>query len=405
MKKYVVTIVLLVILLGAALAYIFVIDLNGEETPVAEFVEAKKGDLAIEIISYGELTSFTTNPVYIPESLFTDFEFNEIQLRYLVPEGKVVEKGEVIIRIDESVYDAYKSRIEKEIAGIRSDIENIQADSTRQLKDVKLALENAIIDLEIRRISAEQSQFDPSATHERMKLEFRKSQLSYENALTNYNNARNNLLEKYAAYPERLEELTEKETLMLPALRRLLTIQSPTRGVVSYINVPGRWKGGEGSVVKANEREVLAINDLNSAISRCFIEEDLYSRVHVGQNIKVGLMAGGGEIDATISFIKNQIETVQGKRGFAIEAVINNADFDLIPNQTTVNRITLATFEDVVYVPYSSILMEGDVSYVVTEEGRLQVESEKGNENYAVIRNGLTPGQMIYLNASRAEVY
>jgi multidrug efflux pump subunit AcrA (membrane-fusion protein) len=113
------------------------------------------------------------------------------------------------------------------------------------------------------------------------------------------------------------------------------------------------------------------------------------------------LRSNGVEIAGKVTKIHAKIEEINGKKGFFAEAQVENSGLDLLPNQTSINRIKLQTLENVLYVPNSAVLEEGGRFYVFTSGGvRQEVECKRANENYTQIINGLSKGQMIYLFAS-----
>ena len=402
MKKYIIVFSIIALLLSPFI-YLQVSKKFISVSPI-EMVEVMQGDVEKSIVSEGELRVGNSKIIYLPESFFTEFQVNECKIKYMAPEGKTVDKGEDILQIEESLYSDYKAKIENEITQLTASMNGIAEDSTKQMKDVKLALENAKIDLDIKKIAVDQSIFDPQSTHERMKLEYRKSELAYENALMNYLNLRRSLNEKYAAYPARMQELLEIQKTKLPVLYNMLFLRSPFKGVISYkLNGNGLEKG-IGSKLTIHDNAVLMIEDVSKLISRCYIEEDSYSKIFRGQKIQIKLKSNDLEIDTTISYVNKRIETVEGKKCFAIEAMIDNTSLNLIPNQTTINTIPLGVFKNVIYVPNSAIFLDKDKYYVITDDGlKKEVVCEEGNENFTLIHSGLTPGQLIYLNPSSIE--
>jgi len=368
-----------------------------------ELVEVKQGDLEVEIESTGELNSMKSNAILAPNNLFSDFNINQITIKSILPEGTVVKRGDIIANLDESAYNDFKSKIDSEITGLKNNINNFTDDTTKQLKNVRLAMENAQIDIEIKKIAVDQSLFDPPATHERLKLEFKKSQLAYDDAQKNYHDLRISLLEKFESYQSKLDSLLNLEKTKLPVLLRTLNIQSPFNGVISYTLTANGTKRAIGSTLTMMDNTVATIDDPGSFISNCYIEEDYYSKIQIGQKITIVLKTSGKEIDATIGFIDNKMEMVNGKKCFAIGTYLSSAENELILNQTTINRISLPALKNVIYVPTPSVLTEGKKSYVISEKGsKLQVTCEKGNEDFMVIITGLTPGQRIYVNAVNA---
>jgi len=383
--------------------YFFVFNKQITFVAPVQMVEVAQGDLDVEIVSTGELLALGSNPVSVSESLFRDFPISEIEIMMILPEGTRVEKGDIIAWLDNSVYVDYKSKIENELADIENKIDEITQDSTKQLKDVKLALENARLDLEIRKIAVDQSLFDPVSAHERMKLEFSKSMLAYENALFNYLDRRKSLLEKYTAYPAQVERLKNEQSTKLPSLKLALEVRSPYSGILRYTEGANKLKIGAGSKLTPKNRLVACIEDVRRLVSRCFLEEEYYTEISEGQEIKVFLKSNAVEIEGKISHINKKIETIEGKKCFAVETIIDNPAHNLLPGQTTINKISLSLLENVLYLPNSAVLEEGDRFYVFVYGGTKQeIKCRKVNKEFSQVLSGLSLGQLVYLDVSSA---
>ncbi len=68
------------------------------------------------------------------------------------------------------------------------------ADTALQLKDIKLSVEAASLDLQIKELSVDKTLYDPPAVQQRVQLEYKKSQLAYENLLLNLADQRKKLM-------------------------------------------------------------------------------------------------------------------------------------------------------------------------------------------------------------------
>lgn len=383
--------------------YFFVFNTQITFVEPVQMVEVAYGDLDVEIVSTGELFPLVSNPVLVSESLFRDFPISEIEILTILPEGSKVEKGDIIARLDNSVYEAYKSKVESELADIENKIKEITLDSTKQLKDVKLALENARLDLEIRKIAVDQSLFDPVSAHERMKLEFSKSTLAYENALFNYQDRRKSLLEKYAAYPTKAESLRIEQSTKQPSLKLALEIKSPFSGILRYAEGANKLKIGTGSMITPKNTLVAGVEDTRRLVSRCFLEEQYYTEISEGQEIRIFMKSNALEIEGKISRINKKIETVDGKKCFAVETIIDNPGYNLLPGQTTINKISLSALENVLYIPNSAVLEEDDRFYVFVNGGTKQeIKCKKINKEFSQVLSGLSLGQLVYLDISSA---
>lgn len=384
-------------LFAVAAWYFFIFEKQIRIVPLIEMAEVKIGDLKVELISEGELIPVKSEPVMVPESFFNDFSIQEIAYKVLLPEYGKVDKGDVIAQLDPSVSEKFKSDFESEIVDLKNKIREIAQDSVKQLKDVKLALENARIDLEIRKIAVEQSLFDPASAHERMKLEFSKSSLAFENALTNYNERRKSVLEIYESYPNQIEKLKADGKSKLPMLREALRVKSPLKGILIYAT------GSQGQNLTPANRLVAIVDDISRLVSKFYVGEEYYSDIHEGQEIDIYLKSNAVEIRTKITRVDRKIVTIGGRKVFLIEAIIDNQGYNLLPGQTTVNKIALNPLRDVLYLPNSSVHEEGEWSYVFLNGGiRHEVKSKKVNEEFTQIIRGLSAGQMVYLNAAAA---
>jgi HlyD family secretion protein len=383
--------------------YFLVFDKQIAFVAPVQMVEVVQGDLEVEIVSTGELLPAVLNPVMVPESLFRDFSISEIEIKTILPEGSRVEKGDIIAHLDNSVYETYKSKIEGEIADLENKINEISLDSTKQLKDVKLALENARLDLEIRKIAVDQSLFDPVSAHERMKLEFSKSTLAYENALYNYQDRRKSLLEKYAAYPAQAEKLKNEQSTILPSLKLALEIKSLHSGILRYAEGASKSKIGVGSKLAPQNTLVAGIEENRRLVSHCLLQEEYFTEIKEGQEIRIFLKSNAMEIEGKISRINKKIENIDGKKWFAVETIIDNPGNNLLPGQTTINRISLSALENVLYLPNSAVLEEGDKFYVFVNGGtKLEIKCKRVNKEFSQVLSGLSVGQMVYLDVSSA---
>lgn len=391
---------LITVILAFAGWYFFLTERHLALVAPVQQTEVLQGNLDVEIVSAGELLPIGEFTVTVPESFFHDFKMDQIAMDVLLPDGKLVEKGELIAQLDPSVYETVKARLESELADLEGKLNDITSDSTRQLKDSKLALQNAGLDLEIRKISVEQSLFDPVSAHERMKLEFRKSELSYENALFNLQDKRKSLIEKYESYPLQMEKINTELKVKLPELKKSIDIQSPWKGVLRHLVSDAREPGNAGHFVTIADRRIANIEDISRLVSVSLVEEEYFSEVHEGQTIRIFLKSNAEEVEARINRVNRLIERHGDKKYFRVEAIVENPGSRFLPHQTTINKITLRTLENVLYVPNSAVASNGSGYYVTLSGGvRQPVTCKRINDQYTVILNGLKAGDLICLDA------
>lgn len=366
-----------------------------------ETVQVAKGDIDCSVTVNGELVSASSHQVEVPELLFTELALNEIKIRYLAPEGSLVEKGEIIAVIDETALLEFKAKSEKEINDLKSGLEGMTADTALQLKDIKLSVETASLDLQIKELSVDQTLYDPPAVQQRVQLEYKKSQLAYENLLLNLADQRKKLIEKYKTQSDRLLVLEDEARNKRNRYTGLKNIVSPASGVIGYLNSEEASKTTRERILTIQNRIIAYVEDNNNLVSRFFIDEVYYSSVKTGQKIKVHTKSNNIETEAYIGKIDGKIKSVGNSKCFKVEARVNTTEQTLLLNQTTVNTIELSKLKDVLYVPKTAIATENGNSYVFSEEGlKLKVNLREGNNLYAIVDSGLIEGQQIILNVT-----
>lgn len=394
---------LVFVFVGVAAVILFGFKKKLNVTFSNELVTVVRGDVDSRIIANGELESSKSTPVLVPETLFEGFVISDIKIKYLAPEGKVVEKGEIIARLDDAAFQSYKEKQEKEIRELQASLDGMTQDTTSQLKDTRLALETSRLNLKIMEISVDQSSFDPPAAHEKMQLEYKKSQLAYENSRLNYKNLQTNLITKYKSQAESLEKLREEERTKTPGLSQSLNISSPSAGIMTYYKLPDGSKRTGGSSVNINDRAVAMVEDADNYVSKFYIDEEYFTRLKTGQHLKIIMKSNNVEADATISYIHNRIELINNRRCFMVEANIYMPKQNLLLNQTTVNIISFNRMKNVLYVPNSAVYSGNKSAYVISEDGkRTNIKIQRGNENFTVVDSGLMDGQRIFINTSKA---
>lgn len=401
MKRSKLFLLTILVLLGLATVFKSCVKKNNPLIFTKEIISVAKGDIDCVITVNGELVSGNTHQIEVPDLLFTDLALNEIKIRYLAAEGSVVEKGEVIAKIDESVLHDLKAKNEKEISELKSSLNGMTGDTTSQLKDIKLSVETAKLELQIKEISVDQTLYDPPAVHQRMQLEYKKSQLAYENLLLNCADQRKKLIEKYKTQSERLQLLEEEVKSKKYGFSGFRNIVSPAKGIITYLSPAEGMKTRQECILTLQNRVFASIEENINLVSRCYIDEEYFSKIHMGQKIKVFTKSNNLELDAEISKIENKIETIGNRKCFMVEAMINTPEQALLLNQTTVNTIELSKLKDVLYIPKTAVTAINGFSYVLTGEGlKLKVNAREGNILYTVIDSGLTEGQQIILNAA-----
>ena len=94
---------------------------------------------------------------------------------------------------------------------------------------------------------------------------------------------------------------------------------------------------------------------------------------------------------------------------FEIKIKVNGSDAELRPAMTTSNTIQTNSLTDTLFIPIESVFSNDSMSFVYLADGiktKQIIETGEENENYIVVRQGLTMGQQVYLTEpENAESY
>jgi multidrug efflux pump subunit AcrA (membrane-fusion protein) len=88
---------------------------------------------------------------------------------------------------------------------------------------------------------------------------------------------------------------------------------------------------------------------------------------------------------------------------FEVSIQINEKDTTLRPSMTTGNNIVVGKLKNVLFIPLEAIHHDGDsLTYTFIKDGLSFVKREikigQTNENNAVVKEGLSKGEIVYLS-------
>ena len=177
-------------------------------------------------------------------------------------------------------------------------------------------------------------------------------------------------------------------------VNRLMPILAPISGTII------ERKAGVGQVVQAGAGDPLfMIADLSTVWINADVYEDQLARIHQGESMKVTTPAYPNEsFTARVDQIGSTID--QDKHTVAVRCVVGNPAHRLKPGMFANVVLTAAATIEVLTVPSSAIVAEGDQRSVFVEEspGRyLKRAVEIGDEinGATIVRSGLKEGDRV----------
>lgn len=178
---------------------------------------------------------------------------------------------------------------------------------------------------------------------------------------------------------------------------RYCSIHAPIDGLA------GRRHVDEGNILKANDVEVVSLNQVQPInVAFAIPEKDLPKvRKYAGEKtleVIATIPAEDKPEHGTLDFVDNAIDTSTGT--ITLKAVFANAENRLLPGQFVTVVLTLATVPDAVLVPSQAVNQgqDGQYVYVVTRESTAQLRPVLIGgvmDGRTVILKGIAPGERV----------
>ncbi len=365
-------------------------------------VEARNGRFEILVNTTGELQAENSELIQGPVELRSrNIRINNVEIQNLVPEGTVVEKGDWVATLDRSEADNTLKDMEDAVEREEAQFVQTQLDTTLTLSSLRDDLINLEFTLEERRLTLEQSKFEPPATIRQAEINLERAERSLEQAIQNYELRRQQAMENMTEARLSLQRQKRRYEELSDVLEKF-TITAPSDGMVIYHREWGGQKRTVGSRISSRDLTVATLPDLSTMISKTYVNEIDISKVNVGQKVRIGVDAFPdksytGEV-IQVANVGQQLPNTDA-RVFEVTIRINENDEILRPAMTTSNVIVTRSFDDVTYLPLETIRITDSIPYVYKSDGTKQVVVlGESNDNNVIIEHGIEAGDRVYLS-------
>lgn len=384
-----------------SLSYYFFSSNSNEEIYLT--AEVQKGLFTSEVITSGEALSTSLKKINGPENL-RKFKLRDIKIQDLVPEGTIVKVGDYVGRLD-------PTEVNEQIIDARLNLESAQSKYTQQQLDTTLSLKqerNAIKDLnfsmEETRLELKQSTYEPPATIKKLEINLEKFERDLKEKKENYR------IKKSQANAKMVEVGTEvskirKQLDDLLELLKSFTIYSDGNGMITYDRTWDGTKKKVGSTISPWNPTIASLPDLTKMQSKTYANEVDIRRIKKDLPVKVGFDAFPDVvIDGVVTDVANVGENKRGSdiKVFQVMIKLNGYDENIRPGMTTSNRIITFEKNDVLSVPLEAIFSQDSITYVYKKNGfsitKNQVKIGDANNDRVIIEQGLSEGDVVYLN-------
>ncbi len=327
--------------------------------------------------------------------------FSDIKIQDLIPEGTIVDSGDYVATLDRtSVLNSLRD-IEEQLIQQESSFERAVLDTTMSMIRLRESIKELESDLEDKKLTVEQSIYEPKATQRQAQIAMEKTQRSLDQARSNY------LLEKQKAeanmriqsidLEQRIRNKKEVEDVM-----NKFVVYAPKKGMVIYYRSPDGSRRRVGSSISPWDLTVATLPDLSVMNSRTFVNEIDISKIRKGMNVRLGVDAfPEKKFTGVVTSVANVGEQLANTDAKVFECVIQVNEYDPIlrPSMTTSNSIIINTFPDVKYVPLEAIRGMDSIPVVYkSNHTRQVVVLGEANDSYVVVEQGLEAGEKVYLS-------
>ena len=371
------------------------------------FVEVKNGVFEITVVNSGELIAENSIDIKGPEipmgTMGGGFNMRamELKIQDIVPEGTLVKEGDYIAQLDRS---SYSNTLKDELEKLKTYQENVDIkllDTAVVLTDQRDEIKNQRYVVEEAELTLEQDKYEPPATIRQAEKSLDKAKRALDQLIKGYSLK---VAQSLADLTHQQMHLT-RETRLVSGLQDFLskfTITAPASGMIIYKKDRNGNKRKAGSSINPFDRVIATLPDLNTMISKVYVNEIDINKIKPGQKVTVNVDAFPKKgYTGTIYTIANIGEVLPNSdsKMFEVQVRLDGSDPDLRPSMTTGNKIIIRTYNDANYIPTECVHTGTDgISFVYGKNNTKNiVVLGEANDKNVIVEKGLKAGTMIYL--------
>ena len=395
---------LIILSAGILLLVVLIVVLTQKESAPEITAKVMRGPFEILVYSTGQLESENSENILIPEVMNDrQTRISSLTITDMVEEGTLVDSGDYVATLDHQAVEEQLKLALDDMEKALSEYEDSKIDSNLTLSNQRDLILNAQLDLEESQISVKESAYEAPSVKRKVEMDLDKAVRKLDQQKKAYQLVTqqeiNKVTRKFINYKQ-----TRERVDVVNRLKDALIIYSPRAGIISYYQYPYGGSVKTGSRVSQWSPIIATFPNMNNLVTKTFINEIDISLIKKGQKARIGIDAFPektltGEVVAVANM--GQLMPNSDAKVFEVRIKINGTDPNLKPAMTTSNTIQTNAVEEILYLPIESVFSNDSLSYVYLAGGkeiRQIVEPGDKNENYVVIKQGLTEGQEVLLN-------
>ena len=361
--------------------------------------EARRGRFTVGITISGELRATNSFTVTAPRS-----QFPQLQLVFLVSEGKIVQAGEVVARFGTSDVDKTIADKDSDLQSLQSDFEKLRADQSGGMSELEGALAGARLAHEQAKLQVERMKFEAEVTRRNAEIELERNGIALEQAEKKIESR------KIIDASERKKQLLKIEQTRgnLDKARQdkdQFAIKAPMPGLVVYET---NWRTQRKIAVGDQPwpgMSIMTLPDLSKMQVLGEVNEVDVGKVRAGQQVHIRLDAFPEKqfegLVASLGSIGKKRDQSSQIKTFEVVIDVEGSDSILKPGMTTSNEIVMESIPDALSVPLEAVFeKDGKVVVYRVKHGSskaVQVRIGAKNGNFVVIKDGIEEGDRVAL--------
>ncbi len=373
------------------------------------FVDVKNGLFEITVTNSGELIAEKSIEIKGPEIVQGskgggghDMHGMDFKIQDIVPEGTIVNTGDYIAQLDRSSYsNTLKDELEK-LKTYQDAVDMKILDTAVVLTGQRDEIKTQRYVVEEAEIALAQAKYEPPATINKAKNSLDKAKRALDQKIKGYS-----LYVAQSAADLNHQKLhLSRETRLVSDLQDFLakfTITAPAPGMVIYKKDRNGNKRKVGSTINPFDRVIATLPDLNSMLSKVYVNEIDISKIKPGQKVSVNVDAFpqkkfNGEV-FTIANVGEVLPNSDSKM-FEVQIRLIGSDGALRPSMTTGNKILIRSYNNVSYIPMECVQTGTDsIPFVYGKDKTKKIVLlGEANDKNVIVEKGLKTGELIYTN-------
>ncbi len=369
------------------------------------FASVRRGNLAIEIASVGELQAVRSLTFNVPR-----LKTNNVKVVWLIPEGARVAPGDTLARFDPTDVLRRIEELEGRISSQRANLEKLHATQAARTSEMEAGLEDHRAGLRLAELSAENVRYEARVNQERAQLELQRARLGLQQAESKLVAQRSIDAAERAQAQVELTGLVNALTSEREAHANHVMVAASS-GLAVY---GSNWSAGRLSKIKIGDTiypgaQVIELPDLSAMKVACTVNEARVQSIRVGLlcDVRVDALSDTVHHGAVshVNVLGRKLEESEGVKVFDFEVRLDGNDPRLRPGMTANVLVRVDVLHDVLFTPIEAVETDSTGTYVMRRRGRglerVAVQVGTQNDFHVALASGVEVGDALALRVPR----